>query len=197
MDRISPRIRADEHWPDLAEKLTTAHCNGIDVPAALTAAAAQGPLPDDLPAAALWWRLSARLTPAAKLDDPARPGGSTVHETAHGRHRWTELAAEIHPRLGAGPDWPQLAAAITRAHDAGYNVAINLPRLAAQQPLPRDRPAAELYWRLLEDCEAAEPPLTRAAVQASAYVPHHIRHPHEPPPYLRAGHSRDTHGPAH
>ncbi len=32
---------------------------------------------------------------------------------------------------------------------------MNLPILAAATPLPDQKPARELYWRLLNDCKAA------------------------------------------
>ncbi len=72
---------------------------------------------------------------------------------------WIAVADQVDPRLTRGRDWPLLAAALSRATDAGYDVEANLPLLADAAPLPDRHPARELQWRLLEDCEAAVPVL--------------------------------------
>ena len=69
---------------------------------------------------------------------------------------WYETAERIGAHLVLGPDWLPLAAALARAHAAGYDVADRLPALAAAL-LPDRHPARELHWRLLEDCPAALP----------------------------------------
>jgi hypothetical protein len=68
---------------------------------------------------------------------------------------WQATVARIDPRLVVGPDWPSLAAALTRACLAGYDVAARLSELAAAAPLPARHPGRELHWRLLDDCPAA------------------------------------------
>lgn len=68
---------------------------------------------------------------------------------------WTDLAHALDPRLTAGPDWLPLAAALTRADAAGYDVLDRLPVLAAAGPLPARHPARELHFRLLDDCAHA------------------------------------------
>lgn len=73
---------------------------------------------------------------------------------------WQATAEGIDPRLVQGADWPLLAAALARADAAGYDVAANLPVLAAAVQLPDRHPARELHWRLLEDCPAAAPALS-------------------------------------
>lgn len=70
---------------------------------------------------------------------------------------WSELVARIDARLVRGPDWLALAAALTRAAAAGYDVPVRLPALATAAPLPHRHPARELHWRLLDDCPAALP----------------------------------------
>lgn len=81
IDSIDPRIRADGYWPQLAAHLAQAATSRPDLPGLVRAAAIQRPLPDELPAAALWWRLAAELTPAATVDTPtpacALPGSLT------------------------------------------------------------------------------------------------------------------------
>jgi hypothetical protein len=70
---------------------------------------------------------------------------------------WHETVERIGTHLVHGPDWLPLAAALARAHAAGYDVAARLPALAAAAPLPDRHSARELHWRLLEDCPAALP----------------------------------------
>jgi len=68
---------------------------------------------------------------------------------------WVDLADQLNPELTAGPDWLPLAAALTRAAAAGYDVRDRLPVLAAGGPLPARHPARELHFRLLDDCAHA------------------------------------------
>ncbi|MBF4996706.1 relaxase domain-containing protein [Nocardia sp. BSTN01] len=72
--RIDTRLPTDPWWPVLAQYLDTAADAGHDIEALLTTAANQRPLPDDMPAAALWHRLD--LTHA-----PAAPNGEADTET--------------------------------------------------------------------------------------------------------------------
>ncbi|MCH9731676.1 MAG: relaxase domain-containing protein [Actinomycetia bacterium] len=64
VDSIDPHIRRDPFWPQLATHLAQAARTGVDVDQLVTTAAGSHPLPDELPAAALWWRLSGTLSPA-------------------------------------------------------------------------------------------------------------------------------------
>ncbi|WP_063010639.1 MobF family relaxase [Nocardia nova] len=56
--RIDTRLTTDPWWPVLAQHLDTAAHAGHDIETLLTTAANQRPLPDDMPAAALWYRLN-------------------------------------------------------------------------------------------------------------------------------------------
>ncbi|QFS91929.1 ATP-dependent RecD-like DNA helicase [Mycobacterium sp. THAF192] len=89
LDQIDPRIRADAYWPTLAAHLTNA-ARGNDISDAITAAAQRGPLPDEMPAAALWWRLADALSRTAAIPD------RTVvdHATAQGDGLHASIAAE-------------------------------------------------------------------------------------------------------
>ncbi|OPX08287.1 MobF family relaxase, partial [Mycobacterium sp. AT1] len=106
-DSVDPNITADPFWPRLATHLDQAARAGADVTALVTDAMSRhGALPDELPAAALWWRLSGTLAPA-------------MLDTANERLRppWT---TELHRILGssaaesvtADPAWPALVAAV-------------------------------------------------------------------------------------
>lgn len=72
---------------------------------------------------------------------------------------WRAFVVRIDARLVRDPAWLLLAAALTRAAAAGYDVAVRLPALAAAAPLPDRHPARELHWRLLDDCPDALPAL--------------------------------------
>ena len=83
--------------------------------------------------------------------------------------RWAEIVEAIDHRLVAGPDWPALAAALDQAAAAGYNLTINLPRLAAE-PLPDRLPAGELRYRLINEEPAAGTVLPRGVALAASAV---------------------------
>ncbi|WP_216917397.1 MobF family relaxase [Nocardia noduli] len=61
--RIEPRLTEDPYWPVLAEHLTRAARTGTDIDTLVHTVAAERPLPDEHPAAALWWRLARTLIP--------------------------------------------------------------------------------------------------------------------------------------
>jgi hypothetical protein len=67
-----PGATADPFLPELAERLSNLTRAGFDATFLLRSAAAAGPLPDDQPAAALWWRILDQLpqTPNPELATP-------------------------------------------------------------------------------------------------------------------------------
>ncbi|WP_041795102.1 MobF family relaxase [Modestobacter italicus] len=115
-DGIDPRIRRDGHWPVLGDRLAAADRAGLDAAGMLVAVATQRPLPDDLPAAALWWRLSPHVAPATVLAAPGATGP---------RPDWcatllSRLPDEQAPRVLADPAWPALVAAVTTGIRTGW-----------------------------------------------------------------------------
>ncbi|MEV0297076.1 MobF family relaxase [Nocardia sp. NPDC050710] len=131
--QLDDRITDDPFWPILAERLDTAHRAGIDVTTLLTDAAAHRPLPDDMPAAALWSRLD--LEPGA-LTTTAGPEGGL-------RPSWTPdlaivLGEHTAARIIADPAWSTVIAAVEHA------LTTTLPLSADDQNTPR-RP-----WTALE-----------------------------------------------
>ncbi|SKL10417.1 TrwC relaxase [Mycobacteroides abscessus subsp. massiliense] len=129
VDQLNDRIRADSYWPQLAARLAAATRIRTDIPALITAAAAQGPLPDELPAAALWWRLAPQLNSTVPehnhVIDPAAqrtsPQLQPVLERANTlRIQRAAVAAELtHMRqdgylIGNGPTVAENAAQITQ-----------------------------------------------------------------------------------
>ncbi len=119
-DSIDPRIRRDAHWPALAEWLAAAARAGLDAAGLLAAVAAQRPLPDDLPAAALWWRLAPHLTPATV---PAAGSGAAALRPDWCTTLLGFLPAGHAQRVLADPAWPALVAAVTTGIRAGWTAA--------------------------------------------------------------------------
>jgi hypothetical protein len=126
LDGIDPRIRRDPYYPQLAAHLRVAARTGANIQTLLDTAAGRGPLPDELPAAALWWRLAPTLAPAT-IDSPhsgLRPPWITDLDAVFG----STLASTI----TADPAWPGLIAAVNAADTDRWSPAILLA-VAAEQ----------------------------------------------------------------
>jgi len=118
---IDQRLVSDPYWPVLAEHLTAADRAGIDIGRLAVDATGDRPLPDELPAAALWWRLSQHLAPSV-LDAAATGAPHTL------RPDWTPALSEVlgdtvAQRVLADPAWPGLVTAVTHATHAGWEPA--------------------------------------------------------------------------
>jgi len=118
---IDERLVGDPYWPELAEHLSAADRAGIDIARLAVTAAGARPLPDELPAAALWWRLAQHLAPSV-LDAAATGAPHTP------RPDWTPVVTEVlggtvAQRVIADPAWPGLVAAVTHATHAGWEPA--------------------------------------------------------------------------
>ncbi len=84
-----------------------------------------GPLPDELPAAALWWRLSRQIAPAALTARACDLGAGSAARPNALRPAWTGqlhllLGGDLADRVAADPAWPALVAAVTHATAAGW-----------------------------------------------------------------------------
>lgn len=148
--RLDARILTDPWWPQLADRLDTAARTGIEIEAMATYAAAARPLPDEMPAAALWFRLN--LDPSALQNST----GAT-----HLRPDWT---AHLHQLLGddladtviASHAWPRVVAAVDHGNTAGWEphellVAASELLTIAEFDDPGPRPgqyATALAWRI-------------------------------------------------
>ncbi len=77
-----PNVIKDSFLPSLVDRLERLDRAGFDATGLVRSAAAKGPLPDDHPAAALWWRILDELPqrPPNNSEQPtpalARPGAS-------------------------------------------------------------------------------------------------------------------------
>ncbi|MEV0853760.1 MobF family relaxase [Nocardia fluminea] len=149
VNNIDPRITTDTYWPLVADKIDLADRAGLDITTLLTDAAAHHPLPDEMPAAALWARLE--LEPSA-LDttgtDPLRPEWLSDLEAV--------LGTDIAEQITTEPAWPRVVAAVERATTTWaprdlLSTAYELLQGAQPDdaaPLRPDQLAAALAWRI-------------------------------------------------
>ncbi|WP_336622192.1 AAA family ATPase [Mycolicibacterium fortuitum] len=126
IDSIDPRLRADSYWPQLANHLAEAAPSRPDLAVLVRQTAADRPLPDELPAAALWWRLSGKLSHTATLETP----------DAHLRPAWighlrNVFGSAVAETISTDPAWPALVAAVEAA-DPGTWTPRDLLELAAE-----------------------------------------------------------------
>ncbi|MFT9656092.1 AAA family ATPase [Mycobacteroides abscessus] len=126
IDSIDPRLRADSYWPQLANHLAEAAPSRPDLATLVRQTAADRPLPDELPAAALWWRLSGKLSHTATLETP----------DAHLRPAWIShlrsvFGSAVSETISTDPAWPALVAAVEAA-DPGTWTPRDLLELAAE-----------------------------------------------------------------
>jgi DNA primase catalytic core len=169
---LEPRLLTDPYWPQLAERLAAADRAGITITALTQQTMSGGPLPDEHPAAALWWRLSRHLSPAVLDAHDNSPSPNAL------RPAWTaallELVdSEVGLRVLADPAWPALVAAVTNAANLGWRpeqvltTAYQLLLAGHDEPNGQTavRPAelaTALLWRvgMLSDPEPADHDLT-------------------------------------
>ncbi len=97
--------RTDPHWPALADHLAALSRAGANAPAMLHKAAAEGPLPDEYQAAALWWRIARHVAPAVLTPDrdtapgdPLRPDWLPALTNCLGQCQVPGLMEGIKPR---------------------------------------------------------------------------------------------------
>ena len=101
-------MTGDPLWPVLARRLSAAGRRGADLEEILATALDQGRLPDERPAAALWFRLAGQLRlTSADIDPDIRL-----------RPAWTDdllqrLPDRVGQRLLTSPAWPELVAVVT------------------------------------------------------------------------------------
>lgn len=193
---IEPRLIRDPYWPILSEHLDLTDRAGIDVPTALRSAAALRPLPDEMPAAVLWWRLAADLEPGA-LDNAQPAAPPTWIGTLNG-----QLGPDTAKRLLAAPAWNRVLAATDKADPAQWNPAELIGTAYSlltdtQDDSDRLRPdqlATALAWRITAILrnttplglppEPPDPEDDECAATLAGLPDHHAGHaeaPQEPP----------------
>ena len=97
-----PAVAADPFLPELAERLNNLARAGFDASLLVRSAAAAGPLPDDHPAAALWWRLLDQLpqTPNPKSAPPTAVPATRQRTTTPPEQRRPRPRSAPPPALG-------------------------------------------------------------------------------------------------
>ncbi|MCC6497153.1 MAG: relaxase domain-containing protein [Propionibacteriaceae bacterium] len=142
LSQLSPTLLTDQFVPTLAARLSQIAATGIDTPALLHTAAANGPLPDDHAAAALWWRLSRRLTPAVAHNI----------ETEHLATAWidtfTNRLGRAATNLQASPWWPALVATIEHGLQRGWQLDQLITDINTRTPDGGTDPCQAWVWRL-------------------------------------------------
>lgn len=161
-----PAVIRDPLWPVLARRLSAAGRRGADVEDILATALDQGRLPEERPAAALWFRLAGQLrltTAEVDADIRLRPPWTD--------HLLQRLPSHVGQRILTSPDWPQLVAAMTNSVAATglspadlLTHAIGTLNLADEDAggLPVDAVPAMLSARL--DELSSEPPADDDAI---------------------------------
>jgi conjugative relaxase-like TrwC/TraI family protein len=112
VDELDTHIARDPYFPILADRLSAAAGAGIDVHTLVRDSLATSPLPDELPAAALWWRLSGELSVAA-LDTDAADTAALAPSWAPALTELLGYTAAV--RVMSDPAWPSLVATIDAA----------------------------------------------------------------------------------
>ncbi|MBY0286556.1 MAG: hypothetical protein K2X52_05355 [Mycobacteriaceae bacterium] len=110
LDAIDGRLRSDAYWPQLTANLAHIARATPNLRHIITTTARRAPLPDELPAAALWWRIVGAISPTTTLhttNSRLRPPWITDLDAVFG----TVLAETIIADLA----WPGLVAAIGAA----------------------------------------------------------------------------------
>ncbi|TRY19429.1 AAA family ATPase [Tessaracoccus rhinocerotis] len=114
---IHPGIHNDPYAPALTHRIAALHNSGVPVSALLAEATAEGPLPADQPAAALWWRLSRHL----------QPNQTTVPTAAEPSLAWAPALQALVGQsklaeLEGSPWWPLLVETINKGIDTGHRL---------------------------------------------------------------------------
>ncbi|WP_407341848.1 MobF family relaxase [Pengzhenrongella phosphoraccumulans] len=152
LDRALTLAARDPFVPVLAERLSALSRAGLDTPQIVRSALADGALPDDHAAAALWWRITGRLSPAV-----AAQAESDHHLATSWTPRLGNLVGQDTAQmLQASPWWPALVTTVDHAVARGTTVE---SLLASPIVDDDDDPCQALAWRIsvLTDSVADDP----------------------------------------
>ncbi|MEV0110609.1 MobF family relaxase [Nocardia sp. NPDC050799] len=175
---IEPRLTSDPYWPVVAAHLDTARRVGIDIESFLTAAAAAGPLPDEMPAAALWSRLDLDTT-------VSESSGSTGLRPDWDAALTEVLGEQVASAVRADAGWPRLIAAVDRGLGAGWAAhdllsaahdLLTAARTSTEPALATPDLVTALTWRI--ELLLRPTPTTDAPGPSTS----HNGHTHTPPP---------------
>ncbi len=164
----APSARHDDFTPRLAERLAAISRAALPTRRMLTAALAEGSLPDDHAAAALWWRLSRHLAPAV--------AAQVRREVDHGHALTAGWVSTLVDRVGpervqlmqASSWWPALVTSIDHALQRGWALDDVLGATSTDDTGDADLdPCQAMVWRL--SVMTNPPPLAEGLEEA----PHH------------------------
>ncbi|OBJ89853.1 MobF family relaxase [Mycobacterium asiaticum] len=166
-ERTNTGVTRDPFWPRLAAHLDDAARAGADVAALLgQAITTGGPLPDEMPAAALWWRLAGTLSP------PVLDGTDTTLRPPWTAHLHHLLGTRIAEAVITDPAWPSLVAAVAASDWAPADLlaaaAEHQLDIAADTKLRPDQYARLLTYRIEL--------LTHHAATIDPDIPHPAEH---------------------
>ncbi|ANH40539.1 DNA primase [Nocardioides dokdonensis FR1436] len=177
---LAPQVRDDEFTPLLAERLAAMSRAGVTAHELLRTAAAPdhpaGALPDELAAAALWWRMARHLTPAV---------AAQIGDGSHGESVTTDWAPRLADLFGperaasiqASTWWPALVSNVDQGLQRGWQVEA---LLGAGRALPSDG------WEGVDECQALVW-RTSIALETAPDEHAHEYHFEEPPADLWEG----------
>jgi conjugative relaxase-like TrwC/TraI family protein len=98
-----PSTTADSFLPELTERLSNLSRAGFDATLLMRSAAAAGPLPDDHPAAALWWRILDQLPPQPNQDRATPAAVRATRRTTTTPPHQQPLRPRLAPPPALGP----------------------------------------------------------------------------------------------
>ncbi len=177
---LAPQVCGDEFAPLLAERLAAMSRAGVTAHELLRTAAAPdhpaGPVPDELAAAALWWRMARHLTPAV---------AAQIGDGSHGESVTTDWAPRLADLFGperaasiqASTWWPALVSNVDHGLQRGWQVEA---LLGAGRALPSDG------WEGVDECQALVW-RTSIALETAPDEHAHEYHFEEPPADLWEG----------
>lgn len=150
LDEIHPR--RDRFTAILAERLDTIARSGVNAAALLRQAAAEGELPDDHIAAALWWRIRAHLSPTVATK-------ATTWDL-HVESPWSErlvdaIGASRAGAIEASRYWPELVSSLDHALTRGWTIPQLLEPFLVDDLVDVD-PAQAAIWKLTLLTDAPE-----------------------------------------
>ena len=141
---LSPMVDHDPYTATLARQLAQLAGAGLNAHHLVAAAAAEGDLPDDHAAAALWWRINRHLTPATTR--------TLDHDTRIPTNWITQLDNRVGPELAdtlhASPYWPALTAAIEDGLQRGWTLDTLLTQARPETTPGTADTAQAMAWRI-------------------------------------------------
>ncbi|GAB2731687.1 MobF family relaxase [Nocardioides pakistanensis] len=195
-DALLPKqVTSDPHHRLLSDHLGSLDRAGLDVPQLVrNALAERRPLPTEVPADALWWRIVRHLGPTA-LHASGQPAADL-------RPAWTPLLAEhlgedVAEQVMDAPAWPALAAAVHAAGewmpDQLIGSVTNGLRDGDRFTMPPSELCEAMVWRIAaltdvphESDDAPPDPLDDATTPPDDLHLLHVAPPPEPPGVGRA-----------